>query len=39
MWSRAGDGAGDGVGNDMVLQTAMINLEDVEVQRKLLNRM
>jgi len=39
LWSRAGDGAGDGVGNDMVLQTAMINLEDVEVQRKLLNRM
>ncbi|CAI9172198.1 unnamed protein product [Rangifer tarandus platyrhynchus] len=39
LWSRAGDGAGDGVGNDMVLQAAMINLGDVEVQRKLLKRM
>lgn len=39
LWSGAGDGAGgDGVGNGTVLQTAMINLGDTEVQRELFKR-
>lgn len=38
LWSGSGDEIGEGVGNGVLLQTAMINLGDRRVQRELLKK-